>query len=59
MPIRSFILASLVALPLAAVAREPLAFPGAMGVAATTPGGRGGDIVRVTTLAPTGPGCDR
>lgn len=40
-----------------AVAAEPqLAFPGAMGVAATTPGGRGGDIVRVTTLAPTGPG---
>src|SRR5436190_20733216 len=33
-----------------------LAFPGAMGAAATTPGGRGGEIVRVTTLAPTGPG---
>ncbi len=27
-----------------------------MGVAATTPGGRGGEIVRVTTLAATGPG---
>jgi pectate lyase len=27
-----------------------------MGAAATTPGGRGGQIIRVTTLAPTGPG---
>jgi pectate lyase len=27
-----------------------------MGAAATTPGGRGGEIVRVTTLAPNGPG---
>jgi len=34
----------------------PLAFPGAMGWAATTPGGRGGDIIRVTTLAADGPG---
>ncbi len=33
-----------------------LAFPGALGWAATTPGGRGGQILRVTTLAPTGPG---
>ncbi len=33
-----------------------LAFPGAMGWAADTPGGRGGKILRVTTLAPTGPG---
>jgi hypothetical protein len=33
-----------------------LAFPEAMGFGATTPGGRGGKIVRVTTLAPTGPG---
>src|SRR5436190_11255500 len=33
-----------------------LAFPGAVGAAATTPGGRGGEIVRVTTLAPNGPG---
>ncbi len=33
-----------------------LAFPGAMGWAATTPGGRGGQILRVTTLAPAGPG---
>ena len=35
---------------------EPLAFPGALGAAAKTPGGRGGKILRVTTLAPTGPG---
>ena len=33
-----------------------LAFPGAVGAAATTPGGRGGEILRVTTLAPSGPG---
>ena len=33
-----------------------LAFPGAVGWAATTPGGRGGKIIRVTTLAPDGPG---
>jgi pectate lyase len=34
----------------------PLAFPGAVGWAAHTPGGRGGKIIKVTTLAPTGPG---
>ena len=33
-----------------------LAFPGAAGAAATTPGGRGGEVVRVTTLASNGPG---
>jgi pectate lyase len=33
-----------------------LAFPGAVGAAATTPGGRGGAIIRVTTLAANGPG---
>jgi pectate lyase len=37
-------------------ADEPLAFPGAQGPAATTPGGRGGKILRVTTLAQSGPG---
>jgi len=34
----------------------PLAFPGAKGWAAHTPGGRGGRILRVTTLAAEGPG---
>ena len=33
-----------------------LAFPGAQGWAAHTPGGRGGKIIRVTTLAADGPG---
>ncbi len=33
-----------------------LAFPGALGWAAHTPGGRGGAIIRVTTLAGSGPG---
>ena len=35
---------------------QPTAFPGAQGPAATTGGGRGGRILRVTTLAPDGPG---
>jgi len=33
-----------------------LAFPGALGWAAHTPGGRGGAIIKVTTLAGRGPG---
>lgn len=37
----------------------PLAFPGAVGWAKETPGGRGGRIIRVTTLAATGPGSLR
>jgi pectate lyase len=36
-----------------------LAFPGAVGWAATTPGGRGGRIVKVTTLANDGVGSLR
>lgn len=36
--------------------QPPLAFPGAMGWAATTPGGRGGRIIEVTNLNPDGPG---
>ncbi|MBB5519384.1 pectate lyase family protein [Amphiplicatus metriothermophilus] len=36
-----------------------LAFPGAAGWAAATPGGRGGEIIRVTTLAADGPGSLR
>jgi pectate lyase len=39
-----------------AQAAQQLAFPGAQGWAATTPGGRGGQILRVTTLAAAGPG---
>ncbi|MGH8025941.1 MAG: hypothetical protein ACREO0_04340, partial [Pseudoxanthomonas sp.] len=40
----------------AAPADAPLAFPGAQGWAAHTTGGRGGKILRVTTLAADGPG---
>ncbi len=40
----------------AAAHATTLAFPGAVGPAATTVGGRGGQILRVTTLAPDGPG---
>jgi hypothetical protein len=42
--------------PFAHASESLLAFPGAHGLAAQTPGGRGGRIIRVTTLAPTGPG---
>ncbi|HWS25134.1 MAG TPA: hypothetical protein VN259_01045 [Xanthomonadales bacterium] len=38
------------------VSAEELAFPGALGWAAHTPGGRGGKLLRVTTLATSGPG---
>jgi hypothetical protein len=37
-------------------AKEEMAFPGAVGWAARTPGGRGGAIVKVTTLDAAGPG---
>lgn len=39
-----------------AAAAPALAFPGAQGWAAQTPGGRGGRIIRVTTLEASGPG---
>lgn len=46
-----------VAVPAAMAAdAAPLAFPGAQGTAAHTPGGRDGKILRVTTLAADGPG---
>ena len=38
---------------------QTLAFPGAMGWAADTKGGRGGEVIRVTTLAAEGPGSLR
>jgi pectate lyase len=58
------LLASAIALALPAQAASPanatptaaIAFPGATGWAATTPGGRGGKIIKVTTLAATGEG---
>jgi hypothetical protein len=40
-------------------APSAIAFPGALGWAAQTPGGRGGRIIRVTTLAGSGPGSLR
>jgi len=40
----------------ASAANESLAFPGAVGCGAHTQGGRGGKIIRVTTLAADGPG---
>lgn len=54
--------AAALALPAQAMAQtsEPrLAFDGALGWAATTPGGRGGRIIKVTTLASEGPGSLR
>lgn len=41
---------------LEAAAETRPAFPGAVGWAADTPGGRGGRIIRVTSLAASGPG---
>jgi hypothetical protein len=40
-------------------AQDQLAFPGAVGWAAYTPGGRGGEILRVTSLEANGPGSLR
>lgn len=51
----SIVLEMAVSAPLAAAP----AFPGAVGWAATTTGGRGGRIIRVTTLAADGPGSLR
>jgi pectate lyase len=43
----------------ATVPAGPLAFPGALGWAAKTAGGRGGEIIRVTNLNADGPGSFR
>jgi pectate lyase len=43
----------------AAAAQDKPAFPGAVGWAASTPGGRGGKIIRVTNLNAEGPGSFR
>ena len=51
--------AALIAATMAAPGGAKPAFPGAVGWAAETPGGRGGRIVRVTTLAADGPGSLR
>jgi pectate lyase len=56
MPYRGLVIGALLFAQVALAAQTPLAFPGAMGAAATTPGGRGGEVIRVTTLAPSGPG---
>lgn len=61
---RGFLLASLTVASFGGIAKErispgenaALAFPGAQGWAAHTPAGRGGKLLRVTTLASSGPG---
>ena len=52
----TYLAALLLAAMAAPAAAAAPAFPGAVGVAAETPGGRGGRIIRVTTLAADGPG---
>ena len=47
---------AVLAAPAPAAQEARLAFPGAQGWAAHTPGGRGGQILKVTTLAADGPG---
>lgn len=54
-PLAAVLLLAAHALP----AAEPLAFPGAVGWAATTPGGRGGQILKVTNLDADGHGSLR
>lgn len=59
---RRAVLLSAGAAALSAAARAsepPLAFPGAVGWARATPGGRGGRLIRVTTLAASGAGSFR
>ena len=53
---KAWLVAALCLSQCVAAAETPLAFPGAVGAAATTPGGRDGQVVRVTTLAASGPG---
>ncbi len=60
----TLLIASITAIPAAAQTMPApdapkLAFPGAVGPAATTPGGRGGRIIRVTSLDAAGPGTLR
>lgn len=57
---RSFLAGAAAAWPVITEAQPAwLAFPGAQGWAAMTPGGRGGRIIRVTSLAGEGPGSLR
>lgn len=52
----TMLVASVPVMAQAPAAGPQLAFPGAVGPAAKTPGGRGGRIIRVTTLNADGPG---
>jgi hypothetical protein len=51
--------AAVLATPALAGTEPTPAFPGALGWAKVTPGGRGGRVIRVTTLASDGPGSLR
>lgn len=59
MPVRALLMLLLCLLGAAPATAQLRAFPGAVGWAADTPGGRGGRLIKVTSLAASGPGSFR